>query len=152
MSVPTLVQICAAIEAALSAATGLSHSQAFDELSEALVDLPMLQVYPEDGTLDIATNNDRSTFQAGVRQTAFTILADLYARQRGAGIGEEMGALVPLIDAILDVVRAQDTKPYFALEDLQAFGPVTFRRVSFVYGDLQTSYIGARFTIPVRVF
>ena len=152
MTVPTLVQICNAIETALSTATGLTYSQAYDELTEAMVDAPMLQVYPDDGTMDAGTANDRSSFGAGVRQTGFTILADLYARQRGAGIGEEMGVLVPLIDAILDVFRTQDTKPYFALEGLQAFGPVTFRRVNFVYGDPQTSYIGARFTIPVKVF
>ena len=152
MTVPTLVQICDAVEASLSAATGLTNSQPYDELTEAMVDLPMLQVYPDDGTMDARMSNDRTSFKAGVRQTGFTILADLYARQRGAGIGEEMGALVPLIDAIMDVFRAQDTKPYFALEGLQSFGPVTFRRVNFVYGDPQTNYVGARFTIPVLVF
>ena len=153
MSVPTLVQICDAIETTLSEATGLTHSQAYDELTEAMVDLPMLQVYPEDWTMDIGGGStDRTTFGAGVRQSGYTIYADLYARQRGAGIDEEMGALVPLIDALITVFREQRTKPYFALEGLQAFGPVTFRRVIFNYGDPQVGYIGARFTIPVRIY
>ena len=152
MAVPTLAQICNAIETTLSAATGLTNSQAYDELTEAMVDLPMLQVYPDDGLMDASTNNDRSTFGGGVRQTTYTILADLYAKQRSAGIGEEMGALLPLIEAIMVVLRAQDAKDYFGLDGLKAFGPVSFRRVVFEYGDPQAKFIGARFTIPVRIF
>jgi len=145
---PTLTQILNAIETTLSAA--VTFSQDHDELTEAVVDLPMLQVYPDAGTMDADGRLDRKTFQGGVRQRGYTITADYFARERGAGIGEEMGALVAGIDAIEAVFQTQDTKPYFGLEGLQAFGPVSWTRVTFVYGEAK--FVGARFTIPVRVF
>jgi hypothetical protein len=142
---PTLTEICNAIETTLGAA--VTHSQAFDEITEAMTDAPMLQVYPEEGLMDERGGSDRRTFKGGVRVERITIFADYYAKQRGAGIGEEMGVLVPGIDALMDIFKAQDTKPYFGLEGLEAFGAVNWRRVIFEYGE--GKFIGARFTIPV---
>lgn len=146
----TIAQICDAIEETLGAATGITRSESYDELTEGIHDLPMLQVYPENGNQDAFTSTDRTTFRGGVRQTSLMIHADLYAQQR-AHIGEDMKKLVDSIDAITDVFEAQDTKPYFGLDGIKAFR-WRWERVTFVYGDPQSNYVGARFFIEVRVF
>lgn len=144
----TLVEICEAIETTLGAA--VTHSQQFDELTEAITDLPMLQVYPQSLAMDAGMRLDRKTFQGGARQESYLIHADLFAIHRGPGIGEEMGVLLPLVDAMVTIFKAQDKKPYFGLEAIEAFGPVTGDRVVFDYGG--DRFVGMRFTIPVRVF
>ena len=150
MATVTLGEIVDAIESTLSAVSTLARSQSYDELTEGMNDYPTLQVYPEDGDQDPSGNTDRTTFGAVVRQTVFTIHADYYARQR-SHIGEDMDALVDGIDAMQNVFEQQNTKPYFGLTGIQAFH-WSWRRVVFTYGDPQLSYMGARFTITVRVF
>jgi hypothetical protein len=146
----TLGQIIDAIEGALSAAPTLARSMSYDELTEGINDTPLLQVYPEAGDQDPTGNTDRTTFKAGVRQTNLTINCDYYAQQR-KHIGEDMAALVDGIDAMTDIFEAQDTKPYFNLEGIKAYH-WSWQRVIFDYGDAQIRYIGARFTITIRVF
>lgn len=151
----TLAQICDAIEETLAEATTLDvlprrgRTQSYDELTESVEDLPLLQVYPENGAQDPGGATDRTTFRGGVRQTEFTIHADYYAAARGTSIGEEMGRLVNGIDAITDVLEGQDEKPYFGLVGIQAFS-WRWDRVTFDYAGV--AYVGARFAIVVRVF
>lgn len=148
----TIAQICDAIESTLGAATGITRSQSYDELTEGMPpgDLPLLQVYPEAGEADITGTTDRSSFRGGVRQTELIIIADLYAHQR-SHMGEDMEILVDGIDAFIDVMEAQDTKDYFGLAGLQAFH-WRFERVTFVYGNPQLPYVGARFYLTIRIF
>ena len=146
----TLAQILDAIEGALSAAPTLARSMSYDELTEGINDTPLLQVYPEAGDQDPTTATDRTTFTAKVRQTNLTINCDYYAQQR-KHIGEDMAALVDGIDAMTDIFEAQDTKPYFGLVGIKAFH-WSWQRVIFNYGDLNINYVGARFTLTIRVF
>lgn len=146
----TLGQILDAINTTLGAATIVNRSQSYDELTEGLHDFPLLQVYPEAGTQDPSGGTDRTAFRGGVRQTEFTIHADYYARQR-SHIGEDMNALVDGIDALTNIFEAQDTKPYFGLDGIQAF-KWSWSRAVFTYGDPNVSYVGARFVLTVRVF
>jgi hypothetical protein len=150
MTTYTLAQITDAIEATLSTATGIAFSQSYSELTEDVVDFPLLQVYPEGGQQDPSGNADRSTFRAAVRQTIFTIHADLYACQR-AHVGQNMATLLPLIEALTTVIEAQDTKPYFGLDGIKAFS-WSWQRVILVYGSTQASYVGARFIFEIRTF
>lgn len=146
----TLAQIIDAIEATLSTAPTLERSMSYDELTEGINDTPLLQVYPEAGDQDPTTNTDRTTFRAGVRQTSLTINCDYYAQQR-KHIGEDMAVLVDGIDAMTTIFEAQDTKPYFGLDGIQAFH-WGWQRVTFDYGDPAINYVGARFTLTIRVF
>ena len=148
----TLAQICDAIESTLGGATGLERSESYDELTEGAHpgDLPLLQVYPNDGTTDPSGNTDRTTFRGGVRQTALTIHADVYARQR-SHIGEDMKAVVNSMDAIINVLEAQNVKPYFGLVGIKAFA-WRWERVTFIYGDPQLPYAGVRFYLSIRTF
>lgn len=147
----TLAQICDAVTTTLGEATGLDFTQSYDELTEGMNDTPTLQVYPQSLNQDPTTaGTDRTTFQAGVRQTNIVIHADLYAVRR-SHIGENMGALLPLIDAIVTILEAQDTKPYFGLVGLKAF-TWSGERLNFDYGDPAQTYVGMRFTLTFRVF
>lgn len=146
----TLAQILDAIEATLAAAPTLARSMSYDELTEGINDTPLLQVYPDSGNQDPAGNTDRTTFKAGVRQTVLTINCDYYAQQR-KHIGEDMAALVDGIDAMTNIFEAQDTKPYFGLDGIRAFS-WSWQRVTFEYGDPNIGYVGARFTLTIRVF
>ena len=153
----TLHQICDAIETTLSTATGLAVSETFDELTEGIHDRALLQVYPEscavDATTGAAARNDRTTAQRGVAVTEFVFHADVYAQQR-TSIGEDMAALVPLIDAITARLEAQTRSPLFGLvlggvNIIKSF-KWSWSRVVFEYAEAK--YMGARFVITVRVF
>lgn len=146
----TIAQMCDAIENTLGAATGIVRGQSYDELTEGIQDMPLLQVYPEMLHGNAVGETDRSTFRAGVRQTEIVILGDLYARQR-SHMGEDMKAMVDSVDAIVTVIEAQDTKPYFALVGIKAFS-WRGERVTFIYGDNQQPYVGMRFYFTLRVF
>ena len=148
----TLAEICDAVEDTLAAAITVIRSESYDELTEGVhaADVPLLQVYPEAGLQDAGGRTDRYTFQAGARQTEFTLHADYFARQR-SHIGLDMKALVNGIDALQNVLEAQDKKPYFGLDGIRAFS-WTWSRVVFAYGDPQLAYMGARFVLLVRVF
>lgn len=148
----TIAEICNAIEITLGAATGLVRSESYDELTAGVHpgDLPLLQVYPAEGTTDPSGNTDRTTFRGVVRQTAIVINADVYAQQR-AHIGEDMKAVVDAMDAIIDVLETQNVKPYFDLVGIKAFS-WNWEYVTFRYGDPQLPYAGVRFYLHIRVF
>ena len=146
----TLAQICNAVETTLSAAVGLTYTQSYNELEEGMNDTPTLQVYWNGMSQDPAGGNDRTTFRAGVRQTDIEIYCDLYATTRNE-VGENMAALLPLVDAIVDVLEMQDTKSYFGLAGLKSFR-WSAQRVTFQYTDPMRLYVGARFVLNFRVF
>lgn len=150
----TVHQLCDAIETTLAAATGLAVHQTFDELTEGINDRKLLQVYPEScSPVDATTRNDRTTFDRGVAITEFVFFADVYAQQR-TSIGEDMAALVPLIDAITVRLEAQKAEPLFGLV-VSGINPIKsfkwgWQRVVFEYAEAK--YMGVRFTITIRVF
>lgn len=148
---PTLdiTTINSGIEDTLAAATGLTYSQDYDELTEGMQDTPTLQVYWAATATDVASGSAQSSFRGKVRQTRLTFHADLYAQQR-AHIGEDMAALLPLIDAIQTEIEAQQVQPYFGVSGIQAIEDWSAQQLIFEYATLM--YIGARFVIRVRVF
>jgi len=147
----TIGEICDAIETTLSAAVGLISSQSYDELQEGLpaADLPLIQVYWEGFMMDPWGETDRQTFRGGVRNKPIIIHVDLYATRR-SHIGEDMKAVVDGVDALIDVLEEQDTKPYFGLVGLKAFSVDDVVRAEFIYGN--ESYLGARFVLIAWVF
>ncbi len=149
----TLVEICDAIEATLGATAGLAQSESYDELSEAEAadDLPMIQVYPQQGVPDSEAWGERLTFQGGVRVMDFEIHVDLYAAVRGE-LGEDMKITTEMIDALIDVLQADGRKapPYFGTgSDAIDSWTWRFRRRVFRYGN--QLYAGARFIITIRI-
>lgn len=146
----TLTEIGAALDSTLATAVGLTYVHQPSELKESMQDAPVLQIYPESIVQDPSGDVDRTTFRAGVRQTVQTWHCDLYATQR-RNLGEDMAALLPLVDAITNVLEAQDSKPYFGLTGIKAFA-WTSQRVTFTYGQPEIYYTGMRFTLTLRIF
>ena len=144
----TLTQICQAIETTLAPA--VTYTQTASEIKDGLNDQPLLMVYPQNGTSSPPQNTDRTTFRAYVRQQEIAIYADLYATPRSE-VGEDFAILLPLIDAIIDEIEKQDTKPYFGLTGIKGFR-WDWTRVTFQYNDLMQQYAGARFIFWLRVF
>jgi len=146
----TLAQICNAVATTFGAATGLTYTQSYNQLKEGVNDTPTLQVYWENIGGDPSGNADRTTFKGIVRQADVQIYCDLYAAQRSE-VGENMAVLLPLVDAMIDVIEQQDTKAYFGLVGLKGFH-WTAQRVVFQYTDTLRLYYGARFILTFKVF
>lgn len=150
----TIIQVNSAIASRLSAATGLSagETQDHDELQESITESPTLQVYWVSEQTDPDSGTAQSSFGGGVIQVRWTFNADLYAQQR-RHIGEDMGALLPLVDAIHDELEEEvQNAPYFGLSGIKAIESWSPRQVIFRYGDPEQPYIGTRFPIVVRIF
>jgi len=150
----TLVSINNAIEATLGAAASLERSQSYDELTEGLHDVPLLQVYWEDLPLidsdSTPGQTDRMVFASGEdarRQYTLTYFADLYAASRKE-IGEDMGRLLPIVDEFITILEAQGCPP-FGVEGVRTF-QWSAKRVTFEYNKIK--YVGARFTLHLRLF
>lgn len=137
-----------AIADTLSNASGLSFSQDFDELSEGIVDTPLLQIYWTGTQTDVENEADRTTFGKGVAQARMTFHADLYATQR-SDIGDDMSILLPLVDAIHDTLDDQKTT-LFGLATIKVLENWQSSMVIFDYATF--SFVGARFVISIRTF
>lgn len=146
----SITAINSAIETTLAAATGLTFSQDYDELTEGMNDTPTLQVYWFSTLTDPDSNTSQRTFRGVVRQTALTFYADLYARQR-SHIAEDMGALLPLISAIQAELESQRVEPYFGLAGIKAIEGWSAQQAVFELTE-GVKFTGARFIIRVRVF
>jgi hypothetical protein len=155
----TYLQVGEALKDTFAAHASLTHVLDADELREN-IDEPTLQIYPESGAVDVATGTDRTTFGTAThtprRQAEQVWHLDLYACQR-RHIGQDFGKLLPLMDAVEEILSAQDDKPFFGLLDgdglnaIQAFS-WQWQRVAFIYGDAGTPYAGARYTLTLRFF
>jgi hypothetical protein len=148
---PTRVTVNSAIEAVVAAATGMTYTQDYDELTESIPDNPLSQVYWDmDG--DAASQGSESqhiTFGGSPAQE-YVFNVDLYATPR-AHIGEDMGKLLPLVDAVDAAFRTQAAEsPPFGVERIQSFQWGPWERATLVYGE--ASYVGAQCKVRVRVF
>ena len=114
----------------------------------------MLHVYGQSHLFYPDSNPAPRTFgggEAGVtRQTSLTFHADLFPRQR-SHLDEDMGALLPLVDAIQAVLEAQRVEPYFGLAKIRAIEGWSAQQVTFEYPN-DVKFLGARYIIRVRVF
>ncbi len=149
-----ITEINDAIKDTLATATGLTFAQSYNELTEGINNTPMLQVYWQSHLVDPDSNTAQRSFGGGkegvTRQTSLTFHADLFPRQR-SHLDEDMGALLPLVDAIQAVLEAQRLKPYFGLVKIEAIEGWSAQQVTFEYPN-DVKFLGARYIIRVRVF
>lgn len=148
----TLASMCDAVEGVLGAVTGITRSQSYDELTEGIQDVPLLQVWPASCT-PVSTGSGTHKLTLGgadadfTVQETITIYADLFARQR-SHIGEDMSALVTVSDSMRAKLKEQDCPP-FALTGIQSF------QWSWSAGTMEyagVGYLRARFTLVFQVF
>lgn len=144
-------QVGDAIVTTLEAAPSLVAVQAHDEISDGMTDPPTLQVYWQRDTTDPEGNTSMTTFRTGVQQVDTVYYADLFARQRSANLAEDMKQLYTSMTEIREILEAQRTKPYFGLAGIQAFR-WSAERATWTYDDPSLRFVGARFTIMIRIF
>lgn len=151
MNAPTLTQICDAVKDVALLSEGVKKVYAPAEIKEGVNDTPQIQIYPESGETDItSSNHSQMTFRGNNRVDSLVVNIDCYARQR-SHVGEDFAALLPIIDAIITVLKAQKNQPYFELQGLQGFR-WSWERVTFTYGDPEIRYVGARFVLTFTLF
>lgn len=146
----TLAEICDGVEATLGAAASLRSATSYDELTEGIAtfDCPRIEVYPEKGVTDPSGTTDRTSFNACIQQSVITIHADLYARQRSQ-LGEDMKAIVDMLDELIPLLEAQERPPFFGVTGIKAF---RWRWNRAIFKRAQAWYVGARFTIELKIF
>lgn len=133
------------------------YSQNYDAISEGIINLPLYQVYWQNGTVGAAV--DRATYRGGVRISDLTFHVDLFVDARSHS-DKIFSAIFPLLNSIDEILASQDTKPYFGV--LTADGnpliksyQYSYERATFVYEqgtDVNRQYPGVRFIINTRVF
>jgi hypothetical protein len=147
MATITIAQINTAIRDAL-AGVNVKEAQDYNEITENIVNWPLLQVYWESLEQDPTTSTERSTFTAGVRQTDLVYHVDLYTSRR-AHSKQILADMYPLIDEVTAVFEAQDSAPFFGLDGVKAFS-FSAQRAIFEYANEQ--YNGVRWILNIRVF
>lgn len=153
----TLTQICDAIKDTLGASAEIARAQSVGELSDSMEDLPMLRVYPFFAETDQSGSTDRTTFggkggdeNTPVRWTKIIINVDVPVDQR-SDIGDDMGRVAPVWDAMEVIFAEQNVKPYFGLVGIEAFawnGQLT----KFEWNNPQLPYLGVQFKVNIEVF
>ena len=145
----TIAAICDGIATTLSAATGITTTMSYDELTEGIpdTDCPRLQVYPDTFAPNPDSRADRTTFKSAIQFQQLIVFVDVYSRKRSQ-MALDMKAVVDNLDALIDVLEAQEEKPFFGVAAITVFDWV-WKRATFVY--VEELYAGGRFTITLRI-
>jgi len=124
--------------------------QSYDELTEAIQDLPTIQVYPELEQVDVNGLTDRTTLKVGTQHAQVVITIRTFARQR-SHLADDMAAAVKcwdMVDKVLEDVST-DCLPFFDLVGVRAFNwTATF--TPFQYGNV--TYAGVEHTLNLEVY
>jgi len=127
------------------------YSQNYDDISEAIKNTPMLQIYWQG--LDHPSSTDRNTFGGGERIQDLTFIVDLYLDKR-AHVDKIFKQMYPLMNKIEQVFNAQNRKPYFGLATIKSFH-WRAERATFEYGATDGTgemYPGVRYMLDIRIF
>lgn len=155
----TLAEMCTAIHWTLGNAlvnsSDLTVSQNYNQLTEGMNDPDVLQIYPESQSPVDSKSGATQKLTLGdangpVIQEEVTLHCDYYAKARGSDLNEDMAALIAGVDAIRANLKTQDCPP-FGLTNCQSF-QWSWSRATFLYGEPELKYIGARFVIILRLF
>jgi hypothetical protein len=121
---PTYSDISAGIASTLATAVGIAVVQHELSLSEAIADVPLIQVYMQDDEPQEAT--ERMTFRAGARWNRSVWYADLYAHERG-DLGENIRDVYQYGQAVKDVLNSMknleegNAPPFFGVTGIQTY-------------------------------
>lgn len=117
------------------------------ELTESIPDLPLIQVYPEEGQ-SLPQGGERTSFKAVIRQHQMSFNIDIYACNRSS-IGADLIKGIDLLDEAQAILERQSEGPLFGLEGIRGF-EWTWERVTFEY-DV-SKYVGYRIRLTLRTF
>lgn len=95
------------------------------------------------------SQTDRTTFGAGIRETAFDVIINVFGKNR-ANISQDMVLQMTLLDNITTVLETQNRKNYFGNSAIKAFR-WTWERMTFqTEGTMQV--VGLQVTLSIVVF
>lgn len=146
----TLMALCTGIATTLATATGIGSSTDYDETTEGIapLDTPRLEVSFEEVICDPTGATDRYAFNAGTQVSGWIIHVNVLARQRSQ-TDEDMGAVVEITDALVNVLQAQEKPPFFGVVGVKAMS-WRARRRNFIRS--KTAYVGVRVIINCKIF
>lgn len=144
----TVSELTRAVRDTLGAAASIVQAQAGRDITEAAPDTPMMQVYLQRFQISAGSQTDRTTFRGGRRHKLYALNVDVYVHPRST-LGDEMALLETVLDELITILEAQDTKPYFGLDAIDAFKVNDIERV--VIENTTFQYSGYRFPIDLHV-
>ena len=134
--------------------TLVEFSQNLENLTEALVNTPCLQVYWNSlSSVSEGSGTDRRTFGgnasvAPIRTQRYTWAIDLYLDPR-AMLDTIFVNMLPMVDEINGILEAQNQKPYFGVSAIQSF-TYSCQRGNIEYAG--TSYPVVQWVLEIYVF
>lgn len=123
--------------------------QSYNQLTDGIPELPLLQVYWWKFIEDATTDSDRAASKHTMTVSDDTYRLDLYAKTRSE-LREDMPAVMDMLSKMREAFYAQTTT-YFGLDAIKSakwqgqFGLLK-------YGEPKISYAGARITLTIRIF
>jgi len=129
----------------LALTPGIRLSTGYDNLTEAINEFPLVQVYPESGEVAHRSRTDRTTFGAVLRQEQMVLHVDVFAQQR-FDMAHDMMAVIDVADAVRARLESHAETPPFGVTGVDTWR-WTWTRVIFEYGDPRTQYVGIRFIL-----
>jgi hypothetical protein len=152
MATVTIKQIANAINDTLGTATGIVRSEAQDELSEGITDVPLLQVYWAGLTVSAESETDRITFGDDdadpTRYTQHIFHVDVVASFR-QHLDQDMEAIADTCEAVITVFEAENAPPYFGLAGIKAF---SYTAEPIGWENIDPQAVGERFIITISLF
>lgn len=127
--------------------------QDYDDLTEGVINTPTVQFYWNGlDTVSEGSTTDRHTFgdnsKTPVRIKNFEFRIDLLLDKKSF-VHKIFTHMLPLVDAINDVLEAENQQPYFGVEGIKAFTWECVRG-DIEYGDY--TYPAVQWTINITVF
>lgn len=144
----TINELTTAVRDTLGAAASIVQAQAGRDISESVPDTPMMQVYLQRFQLSANSQTGTTTFRGGKRHKLYALNVDVYVHPRST-LGDEMEKLETVLDELITILEAQDTKPYFGLDAIDAFKVNDIERVVIENATFQ--YSGYRIPIDLHV-
>jgi hypothetical protein len=145
-------QILFNVAQCLKDTAGVKRVENYQELSEGVADLPLIQVYFESAETDSAADDvSYTTFGGVIRQTRMTIIIDSFGRQR-SNLSEDSEAQVMLLDALDNqLIDHTANNQFFGLTAIKQ-AKWSHQMVLHVRGDQQINYAGLRTTLTITIF
>ena len=124
--------------------------QAYDELTEAIQDIPAIQIFLDGITVDSNTTTDRHTMRVGTQKSTLSLVVRTFARQR-SNVNDDMAAVLACWDAVEATLEqvSLDCQPFFGLEAIRSFH---WTAAPMLYDYARVLYVGIEHTLTLEVF
>ena len=142
-----LSELIDGIEATLAGAASVDVSQSYDELTESILETPLIQVYPAScPPVSKGSATQKYTLGGSVRRE-YIIHADLFVCHRHY-LPQDMRDFVNYVEEIDAILVGETDCNIFGVSGLGTF-KWSWERAQFIYGGQK--YLGAKYIFEVEV-